>query len=238
MGFFSGSPDPIVKATAKDSLQFFGLLQAEQQSAFGKSQAALDAVAKAWAPVIASGQIPYGFSPGMDSLLKANIVDLGAAATTNAMAAQQLRDMQQSGGTAVLPAGASAQLEAVTRVAGMESTAQQLRQEKLAGYQAGLQALTAGTEAELGVARGEEATGLAGEATRAGQQALAAGEAEFKESQSTGILSRIGQVAGVAGGIIGDVTSLAGITKGLPQPQTTQQASIQAAQGVTGGFPG
>lgn len=207
MGFFhGGKSDPVVDAMAKGGLQFFDTLQAQQQIAFQSNQAALDTLSKAWAPILAGGNVPYGFSPGLDSLLKANVIQTGTQGISNAVASQQLREQQESGGAAVLPSGAGEQLRSQIEATGQQGIARGLQAEKIAGYDQGLKTLEGGTQAELGIANAWDPAARASAATGAGALALKAGAERFKEQQSGGILSNIDAIAKTAMDVEGAVT--------------------------------
>lgn len=194
--------NPTVTNTATTGGQFFDTLIGQQQQAFGGNQAALQAVSSAWAPVLQTGAVPYGYSATLDNLLQSNIVQQGAAATTNAQNAAALQEKQAAGGANVMPTGAQDQINATIAAKGAQSTAQSLAQEKEAGFQQGLTNLEGATQAELGIASGENETGLAEGATGAGALALNAGQAQWQENQVTSplnltssILSDIGKGA-------------------------------------------
>lgn len=181
--------NPTVTGVAQQGSQFFDSLQQQQQQAFGGNQAALQAVSSAWAPVLQTGAVPYGYSAGLDQLLSSNAIQEGAAATTNAQNAAALQEKQAAGGANVMPTGAQAQISADIAAKGAQSTAQALTGIKEAGYQQGLSNLTGATQAELGVAGGENETGLAEGATGAGALALNAGQAQWQENQVTSPLN-------------------------------------------------
>lgn len=187
-------------------------LQGEQQSAFANNQAALSAVSSAWAPVLAGGSIPYGYSPGLDSLLKSNIVNQGATATTNAENASQLQQLQKSGGApgAAAP-GSQAAINAEIEAKGQQSTAQNLSNEKIAGYEQGETNLKDATSAELGVAGGQNDVGLAGASTQSGDLAASAAEAAWQENQTSSPAAIIGDIGAAAG----DVGKIAGAVSGI-----------------------
>lgn len=210
----------VVSNTATSASQFFDTLQAQQQQAFQGNQGALQTLSQAWAPVAATGAIPYGYSAGLDSILQSNIISQGASDTANAISAAQLRAKQASGGANVLPTGAEEQIESMITAKGNQSTAQNLAQEKEAGYEQGEKNLTGLTQSELGIASAENETGLGEAATSAGTLGLNAGEAQWKENQSHGLLSSVlGGLSGVAKFIpgIGPGISagLGGVAKGL-----------------------
>lgn len=215
MGILTATPNSTVTQTAKQASQFFDTLQAQQQIAFQGNQAALGAISKAWAPVLSSGVVPYGYSSGLDNLLKANVIDTGAQGTTNAMNAEALRQKQESGGANVLPTGANAQIDATIQALGQQKTAAGLQAEKIAGYDQGLKNLEGGTQAELGVASAENETGLASGANSAGDLALNAGTEEFKEAQQPGlfhqIMGAINDGAQAIGSVAGAVTGIGDI---------------------------
>jgi hypothetical protein len=191
--------NPTVINTADQASQFFDTLQGQQQQAFSGNQAALQAVSSAWAPVLQTGAVPYGYSSGLDSLLQSNIIQQGGAATANAENAAALQEKQAAGGANVLPTGAQAQINADIAATGAQKTAQSLAQEKEAGYQQGLSNLEGGTQAELGVASGEDETGLGSNATSAGALALNAGQAQWQENQVTSPLNLTSDILGDIG---------------------------------------
>lgn len=181
--------NPTVAAIGPQGLSFMSTLQGQQQQAFGGNQAALQSVSNAWAPVLKTGAVPYGYSAGLDSLLSSNAIQQGAAATANAENAASLQEKQAAGGANVMPTGAQAQINAGIAAKGAQSTAQTLTGIKEAGYQQGLSNLTGATSAELGVASGENETGLAEGATGAGALALNAGQAQWQQNQVTSPLN-------------------------------------------------
>jgi hypothetical protein len=166
--------NPTVSSVATDSNQFYDTLMGEQNQAFAGNQAALQAVSSAWAPVLQTGAVPYGYSAGLNSLLDSNAINQGAAATANAQDAAALQEKQAAGGANVLPTGAQAQINADIAATGAQKTAQTLTGIKEAGYQQGATNLEGATQAELGVASEENETGLATNAIGAGNLALTA----------------------------------------------------------------
>lgn len=187
-----------VNATASEGLQFYNTLMQQQQQAFGENQAALNAVTKAWAPVLTSGQVPYGYSPQLDSLLQANAINTGTQAESNATNAAALQEKQASGGANVGPTGSDEAINAQILATGQQKIAQGLQNEKIAGYEQGTSNLEGGTKAELGVADAANASGTANAATGAGKAAEEAGAEEFKENQETGGLA---QFEGISSGL-------------------------------------
>ena len=199
--------NPVVKQTATSALNFMTGLQNEAETAFSGNQAALDSISSAWGNVLAGGAIPSGFSPTLDKLLQSQIVNQGAVSTANATNAAALQQKQQSGGANVLPTGASQAIDAQIASAGRASTNANLTNEKIADEQQGLTNLEGATNAELGVASGENEVGLSGAATGSGALASNAGNTEFQENQQTGgpgaILGNIGAAANDASSIFG-----------------------------------
>lgn len=191
----------------QNALSFMSQLQGEQTAAFGQNQAALQAISSAWAPVLSTGAIPYGFSAGLDSLLKSNIINQGAQATTNAENASLLRQRQESGGApGAAPQGSQEAINAEIEAKGQQSTASNLAQEQIAGYEQGVKNLEGATSAELGIASGANETGLAGATTGAGSLGLNAATAQWQQNQTSSpaaILGDIGQGAKDAGMIFG-----------------------------------
>jgi hypothetical protein len=210
--------NPVVKSIADNGLQFYNTLVAQQNQAFGENQNALQLLSKAWAPVLSSGQVPYGFSPQLDALLQANVMDTGAQAESNATSAAALAEKQAAGGANVAPTGADAQINADIAATGQQAIAKGLQGEKIAGYQQGLNELEGGTDAELGIAGASNPSSYSQSAVGAGDMAEKAGAEEFKENFETSspqaIMGEISQGVGLAGQIagaamgIGDVGSM------------------------------
>jgi hypothetical protein len=200
------SNNATVEQIAKQGLEFFNTLRVQQQQVFGENQAALNAITKAWAPVLTSGQVPYGYSPGLDSLLQANAIDVGTQAETNAANAEALREKQAAGGANVMPTGASDAINAQILAAGQQKIGENLQQEKIAGYKQGLANLEGATAAESDIAKETNPTGYAEATTGAGSMAEKAGSDMFAENQATSGMSTF---KGIAGGI----ASLGGAAK-------------------------
>jgi hypothetical protein len=229
--------NPTVIDVAQQAPQFFDTLQAQQQQAFQGNQAALNAVSQAWAPVLQTGAVPYGFSAGLDNLLQSNVISTGTTAEVNAANAAALQQRQLAGGApGAAPAGAQAQINADLAATSQQQIAKGLQAEKIAGYQQGVTNLEEGTKAELGIAGAEEAPQLGQAATGAGGLALSAGEAEFQENQQTSLMSEVGQgldLAGKAVGVatgIGDVGSMFSNSMGNNPKTSAGISASQAAQ--------
>lgn len=187
-----------VNKDVNDFLNFTSQLMGEQATAWGTNVAASNALMSAWSPILSSGQIPYGFNPTLDAALRTNIVNQGTQATANAINAEQLRAQQESGGVG-LPSGAEKQIEAVTGVVGAQKTAQQLEEERLAGFQQGVTNLTSATSGIEKAAALESPTGIAEAANQAGGQLLAGAQEQYKENQNSLWKSVLG---GVVGGVV------------------------------------
>jgi hypothetical protein len=179
----------VVKSIANEGLDFFNELQSQQQTFWGENQQALTALSKAWAPVLSSGIVPYGYSPGLDSLLQSNVIQTAGQATTNAENAAALQQKQATGGADVAPTGANEAINAEILAKGQQSEASGLQQEKIAGYQQGLANLEGATNAEQGIIEATNPEKAAEAATGTGNLAETAGNAEFEENQQTGPLA-------------------------------------------------
>ena len=179
---------------SQSGLNFMNALQQQQSVAHAGNQAALDALSSAWAPVLSTGAVPYGYSAGLDSLLQTNIRNTGAEATANAENASALQQKQQSGGADVLPTGAQDAVNAEIEATGQQKTAAGLQAEKTAGYQQGVTNLQGATGAELGIASGENETGLASGATGAGGLGLSGAEAQWQENQGSSPAAILGDI--------------------------------------------
>jgi hypothetical protein len=202
----------VVKDIANEGLSFFNNLQQQQQLEFGSSQAALNAVNSAWAPILAGGAIPYGYSPGLDKMLQANVISTGTQATANATNAAALQQKQATGGANVLPTGASEAVNAEIQALGQQKIASGLQEEKIAGYDQGVKNLEAATGAELGVAGAENPTGGANVTIGAGSMAEKAGNDEFQENQEG---SMFGSVMKGITGVAGAASSIGGMAAGF-----------------------
>jgi hypothetical protein len=203
--------NPIVASTASSAAAFFDSLQAEQSQAFSGNQAALNALQSAWSPILAGGSIPAGYSPGLDAMLQSQIRSQGAQATANATDAAALQQKQASGGANVLPTGANAAVNAEIQATGQQKTAAGLQAEKTADYQQGVANLEGATSAELGIASGENETGLASAATGAGGLGLNAAEAQWQENQTSSPAAILGDI----GQGVSDAAGLAGMASGF-----------------------
>jgi hypothetical protein len=188
--------NPVVKSVADEGLNFYNTLVGQQQQEFGENQTALTALSKAWAPVLTSGAVPYGYSPALDSLLQANVIQTGTQAESNATNAAAMQEKQESGGANVLPTGANAQINADILATGQQKIASGLQQEKIAGYQQGLSNLEGGTKAELGIADATNPAEAAKATEGAGSMAEEAGAEEFKENQETGPMAQFSNITG------------------------------------------
>jgi hypothetical protein len=204
------SNNPYVEDSAKQAKAWFQTLRQQQQESFGGSEEAMRTVTSMWAPVIATGAVPYGFSPQLDQLLQANVMDTGAQGISNAVNALELQQRQLSGGAAGMPSGADAALRAQVLATGQQSIARGLQEEKIAGYAQGLKNLEGATEAELGVGKTQAELGSTAASAGAETQKTeeAAGAEMFKENQATSgfaiaknIEGLVGGAAGIAGGI-------------------------------------
>jgi hypothetical protein len=186
-------------------------LQQQQQTAFAGNQAALGALSTAWSPVLSSGMVPYGYSPGLDSMLKSNIVNQGATDTTNSENASRLQQLQKSGGApgAVAP-GSQAAIDAEIETKGQQGTAANLTNEKIAGYDQGLKNLEGGTTAELGIANAENETGLAGASTSAGNLGVDTAAESWKQGQTSSPGAILGDITGAASSLAKTITNPAG----------------------------
>ena len=186
--------NPGVITAAQSGLNFMNNLQQQQSAAYFGNQAALNALSSAWAPVLSTGAVPYGYSAGLDSLLQTNIRNNGAQATANAENASALQEKQASGGANVLPTGSQQAVNAEIEAKGQQATATNLAGEKEAGYQQGITNLNGATTAELGIASGENETGLASAATGAGGLGLAGSEAQWQENQGSSPAAILGDI--------------------------------------------
>jgi hypothetical protein len=185
---------PGVIQASQSGLNFMNTLQAQQGTAFAGNQAALTSLSNAWAPVLSTGAVPYGYSAGLDSLLQSQIRNNGAQATANAENASALQQKQQSGGANVLPQGTQEAINAEIEAKGQQTTATNLAQEKEAGYQQGITNLEGGTQAELGIASGENETGLTSGAIGAGGLGLAGAEARWQQNQTSSPAAILGDI--------------------------------------------
>lgn len=140
------------KTMAKEQTMFMETLMAEQSTQFANEQEALTTVKNAWEPIAKGGAYQYGFSTAEDQALQSQIETAGATATANSVAAQQLREQQQTGGASVLPTGAQSAIEAQQRELGAQATAANLGKEKELGYEVGRENFAKATSAEEAIA--------------------------------------------------------------------------------------
>lgn len=197
---------PSAQATANENAQtqFYNQMTSEQTNAFSEQQDLLNSIKQVSLPILQQGPNQYGFTADEDALLRGGIESQGAQATTNAVNAQELREKQLSGGATVLPSGAQETLELQARELGGQNTANQLTQERLAGYQAGQQRYSQALAALSGNISALSPTSYAGAATGAGN--AASGAIHLADSERTnwgsilgGVLS--GGLSAVTGGL-------------------------------------
>ena len=217
--------NPVVKSIANEGLDFFNTLQGQQQTMFGENQTALQALSKAWGPVLSSGAVPYGYSAGLDSMLQANVMQTSATATSNAENAEALQQKQASGGANVAPTGSNEAINAEILAKGQQSAASGLQQEKIAGYQQGVANLEGATSAEEGIMKDTDSTAAADAVVNAGNMAEKAGVDEWTENQATGspaaIMKDISQGVSLATQIAGAGAGFAGMGGGGSAPLST-----------------
>jgi hypothetical protein len=175
------------------------------------TQEAAQAQVNQAASAFMSGNIPFGYSPALDQLLQANVMQTGSQGISNAINALQLQLKQQSGGASTAPSGASAALEAQVEATGQQGIAQGLQAEKIAGYQQGAANLKAGMEGELGVAESANPNAAANASTGVSQAAASSAEQMFQEQQATGPLAVAGKIIGDVSEGIGDVVGIGDI---------------------------
>jgi len=177
--------------------QFMETLQNEQGTQFANNQEALNTLKTAWEPIAKGGAYQYGFSSAEDQNLISQIESGGATATTNSVAAQQLREQQMSGGADVLPSGAQAAIEAQQREVGAQNTANNLLKEKELGYQTGRENFLNSTKAEEDIAQLSNPTSYAEAANQTAQNELGANKA-VQTTNAQSLTSKL--LGGVAGG--------------------------------------
>jgi hypothetical protein len=195
-------------ANEKAQAAFYKQMTQEQQTAFGEDQSLLADIQQQTLPILAKGPEQFGYSPQLDALLQSYIKSSGATATASSINATELQQRQATGG-APAPEGSNAEIEAVANTLGNQSTASNLINEKLSGYQAGQQLYTQA----LGALTSEQSllnpAGYAGAATGAGNAAT--GAINLADSERSNLLQT------VLGGAVGGLTTAAtgGLSAGL-----------------------
>ena len=216
-----GGPSAQATANSKAQTDFYNQMTSEQNQVFGDQQDLLNSIKAVSLPILQNGPNQYGFTPAEDSLLRGEISSQGAQATTNAVNAQELREKQLAGGASVLPSGANAELETQAQVTGAQSTAQNLMQERLAGYQQGNQNYSQALAALSGNITALAPTSYASATANAGSGATNA--INLADSERSNLLSS------VLGGVFGGATSMftGGLSSlfkgGKSSPNVTQQ---------------
>lgn len=207
-GMFGATGDD--QQIANTEREFMTTLQTEQNSQFAQEQQAQQLVQKSWDPIMKGGAYQYGFSTAEDQALQSDIVNKGAEATTNTENAALLREQQASGGAATAPSGATEAINAQIAATGAQSTAANLAQEKLAGYEQGSKLFSEATGAEEDVAKLADPTGYAGAATGAGNAAL--NSTKYVDTMNANSLTSKLMSGAIEGGLsvaTGGVSSLA-----------------------------
>lgn len=195
--FGHSGPSDAEKAAAKSDFQFTQTMQNEQSTQFANNQDALDTLKKAWDPIAKGGAYQYGFSSPEDAALRSSIENAGATATTNTVAAEELRQQQESGGADTMPTGANAALDTIARETGAQKTATELGNEKLAGYAQGHQNFTEATSAEAKIAELSNPTAYADAAVNASKQGLES-QKNIDTQNANSMTSKL--MGGIAGG--------------------------------------
>jgi hypothetical protein len=134
-----GGPSAEAKANESAQTAFYQAVTQQQQQTFSEHQDMYNLMVGITSGIIAKGPQQYGYTPEVDALLRSNIESTSDAATASTINATKLAEQQKAGGAAVLPTGASAQLEEDARVLGEQTKATNLSNEKLSGYAAGEQ---------------------------------------------------------------------------------------------------
>jgi hypothetical protein len=188
------------KANEAAQTAFYKSVTAQQSQIYGEQQELYNTVIGATAPIIAKGPQQYGYTPAVDALLQTYIKDTGEQAETNTINATELKERQEAGGAAVLPTGANAQIEADVRATGEQSTATNLAQEKLSGYQAGSALYNQALSALSGVTGNP--TQYTSAATGAGTSAT--GAINLADSERSNLLQTI--LGGASSAVVGGMT--------------------------------
>jgi len=185
------------KANMRAQTAFYQQMTLQQTKMFAAQTDLLNQIKSVTLPILAKGPQQYGFTPEEDAMLRTAITDEGARATANVVGATQLRELQKTGGTQVLPTGASAELEQHARILGAQDTAGRLVAQKLAGFQAGNQLYAQALGALSGVAGFQDPTRYATAAEGAGAGATQA--IQLADSQRSSLLGKI--LGGAATGV-------------------------------------
>ena len=218
------------KGDAADESEFMASLKDEQSQQFAQEQEAQQIVQSAWAPIAKGGAYQYGFSTAEDQAQQSAIVNAGAEAVTNTENAAQLREQQQSGGAATAPTGASEAINAQIAATGAQSTATNLGNEKLAGYEQGSKLFSEATGAEEDVAKLSDPTGYASAETGAANAANSLNQT-VDTANANSLTSKLlggaitGGVGFLTGGPAGALSGFASGFTGKPTPNASGGAS-------------
>lgn len=185
-----------MKEESKAQDAFYKTMVGQQESQFANQTDLLNTIRGVWTPILQAGPSQEGFSPAMDQALKAQITDQTAAATANAINAQELREKQETGGAPVLPSGAQAQLEEQAKVLGQQAKAAGIQKETVENYATGRQNFLAAQNALSGTAELMNPVAYSGEAVAGGKSAFDAANAVSQANQA-------GSFGNIVGGIVG-----------------------------------
>jgi hypothetical protein len=184
---------------AQQQQQNFQTLQNQAGQVFGQSSQIFNQLNSAFSPILAAGPGQPGYTPAELSNLQSQAVTQGGIATRNAEQAAGERSAAQGGGTAVLPSGATLDMNANIAEAGAANTANSLAQINLnnaaLGRQNWMQAagVLAGAPSVYGEANSFNAGG-----TGAGQAAMG-GASTVQQANQEGINDALGVVEAGAG---------------------------------------
>lgn len=214
---FKGPSEEEKNLQAKQA-EFYDTLTKDYKAAFDHQTAILQAMDKAWMPILDAGINQYGFSTAEDKTLRSQAIEGTAQSFKNAQVALNNRNVSPAGpgGEEIIPSGATAQLNEELAAGTASTESNQLLDITKAGYQTGRQNYIAASEALGGVAKSYDPTAYISGANQAGSGAFSSADIINKEQQASSAWSVVGGVLGGAassfldaasGGISGDVGS-------------------------------
>ena len=205
--------DKSQKQIEQQQQQNFSTLTNQAQQIFGNSSQIFQDLTSSFAPVVAAGSQQQGFSPAELATLRSQAITNSGQAYRNAAQAAGERSAAAGGGNALLPSGATAQIQANIAQAGAGQTANELSQIDLQNAQLGRENWLQSAGILSGATNVfNPATGAAGQSTGAGE--AAANTANQIAQQQNSWMSALGGAIGAVGG----AATTGGLSLLKPQP--------------------
>lgn len=187
---------------ANQQASFYSTLSSNYATQFANQSNVLASLKQAWSPILAAGPGQFGFTPQETASLRTGASDQIAQGQVNAQKALNNTVAAEGGGNAVIPSGATQQLDASLLSSSAQQNAATQNQITQAGYQTGLQNFNNASNALSGVSAQYNPLGFAGQTTGAGNSAFS--EADTVNTENNAWKSALaGAIGGIGGAVLG-----------------------------------